>query len=65
MRDQSLSGAYHKRPSLPHSPSRNCRASFSVKFTALSMELPGSIISSSSRPSFVPSLSFLFLSSAS
>ena len=65
MRDQNRSGAYDTRPSLPHSPSRNCRASFAVKFTALLMELPGSIISSSSRPSSVPSLSFLFLSSAS
>ena len=65
MRDQNLSGAYHTRPSLPHSPCGNCCAFFAVKFTALSMELPGSIISSSSRPSSVPSLSFLFLSSAS
>ena len=65
MRDQSLSGAYHKRPSLPHSACRNGCASFVMKPTALSMELPGSIISSSSRPSSVPSLSFLFLSSAS
>lgn len=64
MRDQNLPGAYNA-PLFAHSTYRNCCASFTVKFTALSMELPGSIISSSSRPSFVPSLSFLFLSSAS
>lgn len=64
MRDQSLSGAYHTRL-FAHSPSRNCCPFFAMKFTALLMELPESIIFSSSRPSSVPSLSFLFLSSAS